>query len=67
MAGPYSLDLRERVVAAAAGGAELPCGGESVFSCRGDGRALVPAIAGDRQPGGAADGRQASVCPRFAA
>ena len=61
MARAYSLDLRERVVAAVAAGASLPGGGGAVRGQRGERGEVVAAVRGRRQRGGQADGRQAAL------
>ena len=59
MARAYSLDLRERVVAAVAAGETLPGGGGDVRGQRRERGEVVAAVPRDRQCGGAADGRAA--------
>ena len=57
MARAYSLDLRERVVAAVDGGPVLPFGGQDVHGQRRQRCEVVAAPARRRQSGGAEDGR----------
>ena len=63
MARAYSLDLRERVVAAVGDGSVLPFGGQDVHGQRRQRCEVVAAPARRRQSGGAEDGRsQALPC-----
>ena len=63
MARAYSLDLRERVVAAVRGGSVLPFGGQDVHGQRRQRCEVVAAAARRRQPSRVKNGRpQALPC-----
>ena len=56
MAGPYSGDLRARMIASLAEGATCRGGGGALRGERVDGGELAAPMAGHRQCGGKADG-----------
>ena len=61
MARPYSLDLRERVVASVEGGRELPETAR-LFAISVASVGVDAAQAADRERGGQADGRRNGPC-----
>ena len=62
MARAYSLDLRERVVAAVAAGQSLPGGGGDLRGERCERGEVVAAVPGDGQRGGLQGRRPAALC-----